>query len=176
MRRAGLGVYALGAEAERRAAIGELIRALKHRPLQQRTKLAEEVALRSESELPDGLMMTSEQVRMLRREGFEIGAHTVNHPILAQIGMEEARNEIDEGRRQLETLVGEPVTIFAYPNGRPVSDYQDAHVRLVEELKFDAAVSTIWGRATMLSDKFQLPRISPWDQVAWRFLARVLTA
>ena len=70
-------------------------------------------------ELPMDLMMTTGQVRQLHASGMEIGAHTVNHPILTNLDPEEARREIGRSRHALEEAIGAPVTLFAYPNGRP---------------------------------------------------------
>jgi len=39
---------------------------------------------------------------------------------------------------------------------------------------FRAAVSTAWGAASARSDRFQLPRFTPWDRARWRYGARLL--
>ncbi len=64
-----------------------------------------------------GLMMTWDQVRDAARRGFAIGAHTVTHPILTRIPIEQARREIDDGKAAIEAEIGADVTAFAYPNG-----------------------------------------------------------
>ena len=56
----------------------------------------------------------------------------------------------------------------------PNRDYTPEHVALVRECGFSAAVSTSWGAASMGSDRFQLPRFSPWDRTRLRFGARML--
>jgi hypothetical protein len=73
----------------------------------------------------------------------------------------------------LEALVGEPIALFAYPNGKPRQDYAGAHVELVRTAGFDAACSTAWGVASRSSDVFQIPRFTPWDREAWRFGLRL---
>jgi len=45
---------------------------------------------------------------------------------------------------------------------------------MARECGFEAAVSTSWGAASMRSDRFQLPRFTPWDQQRWRWGARLL--
>ena len=75
---------------------------------------------------------------------------------------------------QLQALIDAPVEVFAYPNGRPMQDYDARHVAIVRRLGFKAAVSTAAGTATASSDPFQLPRFTPWDQGAWRWTARLL--
>ena len=104
----------------------------------------------------------------------EIGGHTVTHPILARLPSSAARTEIVQGREQLESLLGAPVTLFAYPNGKPGQDYLPEHVAMVRELGFSAAVATAWGAASATTDAWQLPRFTPWDKTPARFMVRLL--
>lgn len=97
-----------------------------------------------------------------------IGAHTITHPILQRVGLDEARREIAGGRDVLEAITGSRVALFAYPNGKPGTDYADAHVEMVRSLGFDAAFSTAWGAATRGCDRHQLPRFTPWDRTEAR--------
>lgn len=124
--------------------------------------------------LPRDLMMTRAQVAMLASNGMTVGAHTVNHPILASIDIEAAEREIADNRAELELITGESVRLFAYPNGKPGQDYRREHVDLVRRLGFKAAVSTAWGVAQRTSDVFQLPRFTPWDTRPYRFGLRLL--
>ena len=118
-------------------------------------------------------MMTRDQVRELRRYSMSIGGHTVTHPILAGLPIADARREIDEGRRDLEDTLGEKLRLFAYPNGKPQRDYDKSHVKLVRELGFEAAVSTAWGVSSRTTDRFQLPRFTPWDSNVSKFGLRL---
>jgi len=101
--------------------------------------------------------------------GLDVGAHTVRHPILAELSAEDAWSEIAESKRELEALLQRPVTLFAYPNGKPGSDYRGEHVRMVKEAGYTAAVSTAWGAATRDSDVLQLPRFTPWSRNPLKF-------
>jgi peptidoglycan/xylan/chitin deacetylase (PgdA/CDA1 family) len=86
----------------------------------------------------------------------------------------QAADQIARGRRWLEQALGERVSLFAYPNGRPGVDYApDVHPALVRELGFDAAVSTHWGAARAGTDCYQLPRFTPWDRGRTRFGLRL---
>ena len=172
----GVGLPALDIATleSRRSALNQVIKALKYLPLEERQERADALAARAGAALPSDLMMTSDQVAELLRNGMEIGAHTVNHPILANLQDDRAYAEIRDSRRELETLTGRPVTLFAYPNGKPGTDYLPSHVRMVRELKFAAAVSTAWGVATSKTDTYQLPRFTPWDKAPGRFVLRML--
>jgi peptidoglycan/xylan/chitin deacetylase (PgdA/CDA1 family) len=118
-------------------------------------------------------MMSSAQVRGLHAAGMTIGAHTVNHPILARVDDARARREIADGRDRLEAIVGAKVALFAYPNGKPDQDYRAEHVAMAKQLGFDAAVSTAWGVATATSDRYQIPRFTPWDRGTLKYAARL---
>jgi len=160
----GLGTVELDALLCRRAAVERLIAALKHRRPSERQSIVDQLPEALRSLAPKGAMMTPDQVAKLHREGMEIGAHTVNHPILASLSDDEARSEIVTSKRILEEITGAPVDSFAYPNGKPGIDYTAQHVRLVREAGFRGAVSTLPGVAHRDSDLFQLPRFGPWDR------------
>lgn len=64
----------------------------------------------------DGL--TSEQVRALVEQGWEIGSHTVSHGSAVEISEEDWKRELRESRMTLEGITGRPVQGFAYPFGR----------------------------------------------------------
>lgn len=169
-----LGEHALVDAAGRRAALGRLIERVKYMPPEPRLACVNAIAERAQVNPPSDLMMTSEQVRALRRAGMQIGAHTVSHPILATLDAERAGDEIGRSRDVLETLLGEKVGLFAYPNGRPGTDYlPEVHPGLVRELGFEAAVSTRWAAARRGEDVFQIPRFTPWDQGRLKFGLRL---
>jgi peptidoglycan/xylan/chitin deacetylase (PgdA/CDA1 family) len=92
----------------------------------------------------------------------EIGAHTVTHPVLAQLGSDAQRREIEQSKTDLETLLGTPVVTFAYPHGT-ATDYTPETVRLVRRTGFRGACSSIYGAVRRDSDLFQLPRLPVLD-------------
>jgi peptidoglycan/xylan/chitin deacetylase (PgdA/CDA1 family) len=170
-----LGQHVLGDTAHRRAAIAALIGRVKYLPPEPRLACVNAIATRAQVAPPDDLMMTGAQVRALRAAGMQIGAHTVSHPILATLQPQQAADEIARSRDVLQALLGEKVGLFAYPNGKPGSDYlPDVHPRIVRELGFDAAVSTRWAAARRGDDIFQIPRFTPWDRSRLKFGLRLL--
>lgn len=169
----GLGHHPLGSDGERARAIDRILSSLKYFEPERRHKVAVEVARRAGAAVPTDLMMTSAQVRALHEAGMTVGAHTVNHPILAEVPATQARDEMAQGRARLEQITGAPVRLFAYPNGRPLRDYRREHAELARELGFEAAVSCAWGAARPGDDLFQLPRFTPWDRGHFRFGLRL---
>lgn len=172
LRSLGLGQHDLTAQ-HKVGSLKSLLDELKYRPFSQRQKLVDAVVEQTGVDLPSRLMMSHDQVRKLYDGGMEVGAHTVNHPILAALTDREAEQEITESRRELEGITGGVVRTFAYPNGRPGTDYNMSHVDAVRDAGFEVAVSTAWGSARMDSDPLQLPRVTGWGADAWKFGARV---
>ena len=172
----GLPRFSLTNDAKRIEAVGDLLSKLKYLPLAERLKRIDAIVDHIGAELPRDLMMSDAQVQELHRRGIEIGAHTMNHPILASIDADVARTEIAQSKARLEEITGAPVRSFAYPNGKPDRDYKRQHVEIVKNGGFDLAVSTAWGAASAQSDAFELPRIAPWDKSPRRYAARMMNA
>lgn len=170
----GLGSVSVADDEARRKAIDLILEKIKYMEPGPREEATRALARSIGATLPDDLMMTSAQVAGLHRGGMEVGAHTVSHPVLAEVDLAVARDEIVRGRDRLQSIIGEPVKVFAYPNGRPLRDYRQEHAALVREAGFEAAVSTAWGAARPGADLFQIPRFTPWDRDAWRYGMRLL--
>jgi peptidoglycan/xylan/chitin deacetylase (PgdA/CDA1 family) len=164
-----LGTHRTASVADRRSAIDSVLARIKYRPFDERERLADHVLQRTGVPAPERLMMSRDDARALSGFGLELGAHSVNHPILARLGPREARDEIATSKRVLEEIANHDVTLFAYPNGKPGEDYTSEHVRMVKDAGFEAAVSTAWGAAGAKSDRFQLPRFTPWSTRPLKF-------
>ncbi len=174
LRSLGLGSHTVATAADRRAAIDALLVRLKYMDHGQRNETVDIIEELCGCELPDSLMMTTGQVRELAKRGMAIGSHTVSHPILSRIGMRAVEREIAESKDTLQSITGTDVRLFAYPNGRPNTDYRLEHVELVQKLGYRAAVSASIGVASLRSDRYQLPRIAPWHWDARGFRRQML--
>jgi len=109
--------------------------------------------------LTSELYMTWEQARELRDAGWELGGHTISHPVLSRLSREEAAHEIVEGERSLERELGLVSTSFAYPFGRPW-DYNEDSVEAVRASEFQLAVTTTSGVNRPDTDPLLLKRIA----------------
>lgn len=153
----------------RRRAAAAVITAWKHLPPAERQSRVDRLARRT-PDLPDGLMMTTGQLRALAATpGATVGGHTRSHPILASLSPGEARDEIEGGKRDLEMLLQRDLTLFAYPNGRRDRDYHAEHAELARQAGFTAAVATDWGTLDAATDRFAIPRFTPWARNLDRF-------
>lgn len=174
LRDMGLGVHSIKHMADRKLTVDRLTEMSKYLPPQARADLPRELEDLIGNGRSRGLMLTREMVTHLAREGIEIGAHTVSHPILMSLEDEDARREITASKQQLEALTGQAVRLFAYPNGKPGKDFDERHVQMAKEAGFTAAFTTSRGAATRKHDRFQIPRSRPWDATPSRFGFRLL--
>ncbi|WP_242470502.1 polysaccharide deacetylase family protein [Allochromatium vinosum] len=165
LRKFGLGCYALVSMDDRINAIRDMLSKVKYLPWSERSQRVAEIGRQlTDQPLPNDLMLTTEQLCVLHAAGMEIGAHTASHPILACVPDAAARDDILRGRQCLERLLNTEIRLFAYPNGRPGTDYLSVHASMVRELGFAGAVSTASGVAEYGTDSYQLPRFSPWSR------------
>jgi peptidoglycan/xylan/chitin deacetylase (PgdA/CDA1 family) len=169
----GLGTIGLESPGAKRAGAFKILDAIKHLSPKDREDAVEYVGSIG-AEPSKKLMLSTEQMRHLYDSGMEIGAHTHTHPILTSLSPEKAKQEIIIGRQRIESLLDAKVNFFAYPNGKPIRDYQSLHRDIVQDAGFQAACSTHWGVSSPASDKWQLARFTPWDASPQRFLLRLL--
>ncbi|MDQ2821581.1 MAG: glycosyltransferase [Pseudomonadota bacterium] len=159
----GFGNYTdLSLAGSRLRLVEELQERLKYAPLADRVGAIEVLEGQALNTLDLPLPFNTESVRTLHNQGFDIGAHTVHHPILNECTRAQARAEIGGSKEELEAIIGGRVHSFAYPNGRPNEDYGPEHVEMVKALGYTSAVTTSNGVSTRHSDIFQLPRFTPW--------------
>jgi len=169
----GLQVHPVNNVESRQELVPLLIDRAKYLPPPERHEFVSGLQEQAAVSNPRNMMLTSEQLRMLSDGGMAIGGHTSSHPILGKLSANDAETEIGGGRDRLEEIIGAPVRLFAYPNGKPGDDYRSEHVDIVRRLGFSAAVSTSWGVARRDADYYQIPRFTPWDTTPLRFALRV---
>ncbi|MDP1713479.1 MAG: polysaccharide deacetylase family protein [Anaerolineales bacterium] len=84
------------------------------------------------------LMLSWHQVREMSNNRIEFGSHTINHPILSKIPVDQAYIEINESKVKIETELGQKVRGFAYPNGSK-NDINSEIEQLVHQAGYRAA-------------------------------------
>ncbi len=165
-----LGRPSLATLVDRQALVVRLEQELKYLTLNAREKALERLeavaGVRHES-LP---RMSEAQLRDLHSQGFGVGGHTVNHPILDYCSEAELREEVGGVREQLTSSVGGSIAGFAYPNGRPHADFSRHHVQAVRSAGYSYAVTTHWGVANPHTSPLQIPRFTPWAHREWHAL------
>ncbi|WP_439843864.1 polysaccharide deacetylase family protein [Aeromonas dhakensis] len=102
-------------------------------------------------------LMNGEQLKALVASGHvEIGGHTLTHPRLSKLAPEQQAHEIQENKRQLETLLGHPLLSFAYPYG----DMDESAKAQAMAAGYRFAVATNSGPRAMHQDPFRIRRIA----------------
>lgn len=124
--------------------------------------------------LPAAVPCMSElQLKELAGMGFGIGAHTHSHPILSLCDRQQAIAEIGAVRETLTSLLKCNVDSFAYPNGRPLTDFNSDHVEIVKAAGYQHAVTTDWGAANPQTSPFEIPRFTPWGPTRARMALQI---
>lgn len=168
----GLSIYATKSIQDKNQSIQLIINAIKHKSSIERTQIVQSIAKITDARF-EALMMNQNGVRTLAEAGMEIGAHTVTHPILKSLSLKEAEAEILNSKETLESILGQSIRYFAYPNGYPSRDYGLEHCRMLKRIGFKNGFSTWWGAADADMDPFQMPRFTPWDRSTLRFMLRL---
>lgn len=104
--------------------------------------------------------LTWEQIREMEASGrVSFGAHTMHHPLLAQlVDPAEVRHEIEACRTSLEQQLGYSVSALAYPFGQP-QEVGDEAPKAAREAGYKWVLTTVQGFNTPQSDPHQLRRI-----------------
>ncbi len=103
-------------------------------------------------QIDSGPMIRREQLEQLARqpETVELGAHTVNHPPLDELDIEEIKREVSDSKQTLEQMIDRGVDTFAYPFGA-----YDARVRT-------AVIDAGFSSAAAVKNALSHPDDDPW--------------
>lgn len=139
-----------------RASFEEIVEHLKHLPAQNREVLLAAWAsnARSEDGNPDQ-MFTWEEAAGLQKEGVDIEAHTVSHPLLIYEDDQTVSHELTDSKRTLEERLKKRVRAFAYPNGT----WDERVRRQVKAAGFECAFTVASGWYRRGEDAYTIRRI-----------------
>lgn len=99
------------------------------------------------------------ELQKIHEEGLVIiGAHTLNHPILANEAAETSRYEISSSIKDLGDILDSPIVYFAYPNGIPGLDYGMREMEFLKENGINLAFSTQSKGFTKSDNILEIPR------------------
>lgn len=154
------GSYSFQSELDRFQASSIIKERLKKLSEEKKNFLVDKLLSISGVEIPQdlgkGLILSWDEIREMSNDGISFGAHTVNHPILTNLPLEQARREIVQAKKDIEKMIGHQVTAFAYPNG----DFNVDIAELVRKSGFAYAVAASPCRLISLKDSiYALSRI-----------------
>lgn len=102
--------------------------------------------------IPDNSELSDEEIQHFAKV-FEIGGHTVNHPMdMKQLSEEQIRYEVGANKQWLENLIGKEITKFCYPRGR----YDQRVIEEVKKAGYESARTTVVLK-TEVVDPYQSP-------------------
>ena len=90
---------------------------------------------------PNGRTSLSDNQMIELAKDFEIGSHTISHPLLTRIPLDQARTEIEQSKILLEDKFEQDINSFCYPRGYSNPQVQEA----VVEAGYLSARSTLVG-------------------------------
>ena len=150
---------AIGTPEQRRAAVRRLAKVFKSHPIAVRESLRQQLRAAARKPALASPMLTWDQIRQMRDLHMIIGAHTVTHPNLPSAGLADATTEIEDSKARLEKELGEPVTMFSYPNGGAERYFTSELQEAVQRAGYVSAVTSRNGFASAASDPYGLERI-----------------
>jgi len=118
------------------------------------------------AEYRDTEFLSWTDLREMAAAGFEIGAHSHRHVMVARQDRERAREEIALPKKLLEDRLGGPVCSFAYPKGH-ADAFADWTRPLLAEAGYRAGCTMMGGPISARCDLYELPRtgIHPTDDL-----------
>jgi peptidoglycan/xylan/chitin deacetylase (PgdA/CDA1 family) len=137
-----------------------------------RERLLAELAAAALRLAPAARPLSWAQVRELQAAGCEIGCHTVDHPILAQLPRRRQEQEVWLSRQRVAEETGSTPSSFAFPNGR-AQDFDAASREVLREAGFRAACTTIRGSNRPGCDPLRLRRLGIGSDPAFVVAARM---
>ncbi|HEU4721982.1 MAG TPA: polysaccharide deacetylase family protein [Gemmatimonadaceae bacterium] len=147
---------------ERQDALQRLHAVMRRSSAGRRAAMLREIVAQLDGSSTDdsGRPMTADELRRLAAlPGVHVGSHTMTHPSLAALDVEEQRAEMAESRQALERLLGAPARLMAYPFGKD-GDVSAATRAASRSAGFDAAFTTMPFAVGMDADPFAIPRLT----------------
>lgn len=156
--------FSLESEADKFASLNVILEDLKTCPDDQKEKMLDHLiaSLCVRPARQDRLMLDWEELRIMAREGWDVGSHTVSHPILTRIALPQAADELKNSKRLIEQELQRPASLLAYPNGKR-SDYSHDIKLAAKDAGYLAAVTTLRGVNWEVPDFYELRRWSVWE-------------
>jgi peptidoglycan/xylan/chitin deacetylase (PgdA/CDA1 family) len=103
--------------------------------------------------------LSSKEVREWAQLGFEVGNHTVNHVDLGVHPLDEAKHEIRDCERYLQSITGgRPINLFSFPFGN-VKNIRPEVVDCIRTSGYLGLFSAHGGFVTSGTDLYDIPRL-----------------
>ena len=116
------------------------------------------------------LMMNWDDARALVKSGHTVGSHTMTHPNIAHIPAVDARRKLSDSKAKLEYELGTQIKHFAYPHPALNPQWNEATLKITDELGYATAVTTTGGAVRSDARPLAIPRTYiPRDETLFLF-------
>ena len=135
-------------------------------------EVREALAIAPEYRKDSSCVVSWEEVQEMQESGWvSFGAHTMHHPVLAELSdPAEVDREVGESRTALQERLGKPIRTFAYPLGRTEHIGNEA-LKAVQKAGFSWALTTNRGVSSPQSQPYLLERLQFMVHWHWLLLA-----
>jgi peptidoglycan/xylan/chitin deacetylase (PgdA/CDA1 family) len=100
-------------------------------------------------------LMTREQLARIPADLITIGSHTMTHPFLTRVQEADAKRELRESRKELESMLGRRIALFSFPHG----DFNDKLVEWCRESGYEHVFTILPEPAFCESDHYVIGRV-----------------
>jgi peptidoglycan/xylan/chitin deacetylase (PgdA/CDA1 family) len=125
-----------------------------------KNKILNEMLQKLEAPLISGdqVFLTWEEINEMSLHGITFVPHTVSHPILTKISLHDAKKEIMDSKRAVESAVGKKTVVFVYPNGK-TEDMSEELDEFLKQRGFRFCLTTLYGTNRITPALFRLRRV-----------------
>lgn len=102
-----------------------------------------------------GGFLSWKEISDMHKQGIKFGAHTVTHPVLTHIPIDQVEFELRDSRNRLGSYIKDSVLSFAYPYGI----FNQRIADMVRDVGYSYAFTTFYGVNTHARDPYKLKRI-----------------
>ncbi|MBI5874087.1 MAG: polysaccharide deacetylase family protein [Candidatus Omnitrophica bacterium] len=151
---------------EKRLTYNKALKRLKDMPLEERDRYLKQMEEGAGPiEHKEAIMLDWQQARDMAQQKVSFGAHTLTHPILTNMPLEDAKREILESKKMIEKETGLKVRHFAYPNGRP-KDFNDDLREFCKQIGFESISTCDFGSNKDAADVWALKRVGSYVPIS----------
>ncbi|MEX1027595.1 MAG: polysaccharide deacetylase family protein [Candidatus Paceibacterota bacterium] len=151
------GTFQLDSRDGRERAMRTLREYVKRLEHESAMKLIEDICIQQKVSPPPPSVLGWDQLRTLAREGVTLAPHTQTHPLLTQVSIETARQEVTGSREHLKREIGDALPVLAYPGGA----HDQSLIEMLRQEGFELAFSVRRGVNDLsTADPYSLKRIN----------------
>lgn len=127
--------------------------------IHEATDLLQKILDVDDKDIEPSSMLNWRQIKEMKKNGIDFGAHTVTHPDLTKIAPNEAVKEIKSSKDTIEQKIDATIDGFAYPYGLK-DHFNEKITEIIKNAGFHYTCSAEPGIVTKGNDAYDLKRIS----------------